>query len=157
LSDRIAYLNHDIDDAVRANIISQDQIPQKYLKNIGSTHGKRINTMIVDVIENSKNLNEIKMSDQISECTSELRDFLFENVYYNKIAKSEDEKTTFIIEKIFEYYTRHFDSLPEFYLKIYDENNFTKNEVIKDYIAGMTDRYAMKIFEDLYIPKPWKR
>lgn len=157
ISDRIAYLNHDIDDAVRANIISQDQIPHKYLRNIGSTHGKRINTMIVDVIENSKNLDEIKMSSEISECTSELRDFLFENVYYNKIAKSEDEKTTFIVEKIFEYYKKHFDALPEFYLKIYNENNFTKNEVIKDYIAGMTDRYAMKIFEDLYIPKPWKR
>jgi len=157
ISDRIAYINHDIDDAVRANIISQEQIPEKYLKHIGSTHGKRINTMIVDVIENSKSLVEIKMSDEISECTTQLRDFLFENVYYNKIAKSEDEKTTFIIEKIFEYYAKHFDSLPEFYLKIYEENNFTKNEVIKDYIAGMTDRYAMKIFEDLYMPKPWKR
>lgn len=157
ISDRIAYINHDIDDAIRANIISQEQIPEKYLKHIGSTHGKRINTMIVDVIENSKNLEKIKMSDEISECTKGLRDFLFENVYYNKIAKSEDEKTTFIIEKIFEYYAKHFDALPEFYLKIYEENKFTKNEVIKDYIAGMTDRYAMKIFEDLYIPKPWKR
>jgi len=157
ISDRIAYINHDIDDAERANIISKDQIPKKYLNIVGHTHGKRINTMIVDVIENSKNLDKIKMSDEISECTSELRDFLFENVYYNKIAKSEDEKTTFIIEKIFEYYIKYFDALPEFYLKIYNENCFSKNEIIKDYIAGMTDRYAMKVFEDLYIPKPWKQ
>nr|WP_312576320.1 deoxyguanosinetriphosphate triphosphohydrolase [Sedimentibacter sp.] len=157
ISDRIAYINHDIDDAQRANIITKNQIPEKYLDLVGHTHGTRINTMIVDVIENSKNLDKIKMSEEISECTAELRDFLFKNVYFNKIAKSEDEKTTFIIEKIFEYYVKHFDLLPEFYLKIYDENSFTKNEIIKDYIAGMTDRYAMKIFEDIYIPKPWKR
>jgi len=156
ISDRVAYINHDIDDAERANIISIDQIPEKYLKLIGYTHGKRINTMIVDIIENSMNLNEIRMSDEIAECTSNLRDFLFKNVYFNKIAKSEDEKATFIIEKIFEYYCKHFDLLPEFYLKTYDENNFTKHEIIKDYIAGMTDRYAMKVFEDLYIPKPWR-
>lgn len=156
ISDRIAYINHDIDDAERANIIRQDQIPDKYLKIIGYTHGKRINTMIVDIIENSKNLDAIKMSEEISECTLKLREFLFDNVYFNKIAKSEDEKTAFIIEKIFEYYLKHFNSLPEFYLKIYDHNNFSREEIIKDYIAGMTDRYAMKIFEDLYIPKPWR-
>lgn len=156
ISDRIAYINHDIDDAERANIIRLNQIPEKYLHLIGNTHGKRINTMIVDIIENSKNLDEIKMSEEISDCTLKLREFLFENVYYNKIAKSEDEKTTFIIEKIFEYYVKHFDLLPDFYLKIYNDNNFTKEEIIKDYIAGMTDRYAMKVFEDLYIPKPWR-
>jgi dGTPase len=157
ISDRIAYINHDIDDAERANIIKKSQIPDKYLKLIGYTHGNRINSMIVDVIENSKNLDKITMSKEISECTTELRDFLFENVYFDKVAKSEDEKTTFIIERIFEYYTKHFDYLPEFYLKLYKENNFSRNEIIKDYIAGMTDRYAMKIFEDLYMPKPWKR
>jgi len=156
ISDRIAYINHDIDDAQRANLIGINQIPEKYLKLVGHTHGKRINTMIVDVIENSKNLDKISMSDEIDECTTGLRDFLFENVYFDKVAKSEDEKTTFIIEKIFEYYTKRFDLLPEFYLKIYEDNDFTKNEIIKDYIAGMTDRYAMKVFEDLYMPKPWK-
>lgn len=156
ISDRIAYINHDIDDAERANIITENQIPEEYLKLVGYTHGNRINTMIVDIIENSKRLDKIQMSREISECTTQLRDFLFENVYFNKVAKSEDEKTTFIIEKIFEYYLKNFELLPEFYLKIYDENSFTKNEIIKDYIAGMTDRYAMKVFEELYIPKPWK-
>lgn len=156
ISDRIAYINHDIDDAERANIITENQIPEEYLKLVGYTHGNRINTMIVDIIENSKKLDKIQMSREISECTTQLRDFLFENVYFNKVAKSEDEKTTFIIEKIFEYYLKNFELLPEFYLKIYDENSFTKNEIIKDYIAGMTDRYAMKVFEELYIPKPWK-
>ncbi|WP_326908983.1 deoxyguanosinetriphosphate triphosphohydrolase [Sedimentibacter sp. MB31-C6] len=157
ISDRIAYINHDIDDAIRANIINQKQIPDKFLNLLGNTHGERINTMIINIIENSKNESDIKMSEEIAKATSELRDFLFENVYYNKIAKSEEDKTTFIVEKIFEYYINHFDALPDYYLKIYNENNFTKNEVIKDYIAGMTDNYAMNIFEKLYIPKPWQQ
>ncbi len=153
ISDRIAYINHDIDDAARANIISK--IPDKFLKRLGSSHGQRINTMIMDIIQNSENKNKIIMSDEIAELTKELRDFLFENVYYNSIAKSEEDKTMFIVEKIYEYYTKNFDSLPEFYINIYNNNNFSKGEIIKDYIAGMTDRYAMKAFEELYIPKPW--
>lgn len=157
ISDRIAYINHDIDDAVRAGIIKTGQIPEKFLQHLGYTHGKRINKMIVDVIENSQDKDKIIMSDEIDHYTSRLRDFLFENVYYNKIAKSEEDKTTFIVEKIFEYYNKNFDSLPEFYLKIYDDYNFSKSEVIKDYIAGMTDRFAMKVFEELYIPKPWRQ
>jgi len=153
ISDKIAYINHDIDDAVRGNIINE--IPGKFLEGIGSSHGKRINNMIMDVIRNSENKNEIIMSDEIAELTAELRDFLFENVYYNKVAKSEEDKTMFIVEKIYEFYTKNFESLPDFYLKVYDNNSFGREEIIKDYIAGMTDRYAMKIFQELYIPKPW--
>lgn len=153
ISDRIAYINHDIDDAIRANIISE--IPDKFLKKLGSSHGQRINNMIMDIIYNSENKNKIVMSSEIEEMTKELRDFLFENVYYNKIAKSEEDKTMFIVEKIYEYYTKNFYSLPELYLEVYNNNNFSKGEIIKDYIAGMTDRYAIKVFEELYIPKPW--
>lgn len=157
ISDRIAYINHDIDDAARAGIIKPSQIPEEFLEHLGHTHGQRINTMIVDVINNSIDKDKISMSSGTDHYTAGLREFLFENVYYNKIAKSEEDKTTFIVEKIFEYYTKHFESLPEFYLKIYKENNFGKSEIIKDYIAGMTDRYAMKIFEELYMPKPWRQ
>ncbi len=157
ISDRIAYINHDIDDAVRAGIIKPGQIPERFLKHLGYTHGQRINKMIVDVINNSIDKDKIKMSDEINHYTSGLRNFLFENVYYNKIAKSEEEKTKFIVEKIYEYYTKNFESLPEFYLNIYNEYNINKSEIIKDYIAGMTDRYAMKAFEELYIPKPWRQ
>ena len=156
-SDRIAYINHDIDDALRANIIKPGQMPDVFFKTLGYTHGQRINTMITDVIKSSMDTNKIIMSEEIDHYTTKLRDFLFENVYYNKTAKSEEEKTTFIVEKIFEYYFKNFDALPDFYLQIYNENNLNKNEIIKDYIAGMTDRYAMKVFEDLYIPKPWRQ
>jgi dGTPase len=153
ISDRIAYINHDIDDAVRGHIITK--IPDKFIKKLGAGHGDRINTMITDIIQNSEGRNKITMSDEIADLTNELRDFLFENVYYNRIAKSEEEKSMFIIEKIYEYYTKNFDHLPEFYLNIYHNNNFSRGEIIKDYIAGMTDRYAMKVFNELYIPKPW--
>ena len=153
ISDRIAYINHDIDDAVRANIITK--IPDKFIIKLGSSHGRRINTMIMDIIHNSADKNNIVMSDEVAELTKELRDFLFENVYYKKIEKSEDDKIMFIVEKIYEYYTKNFDALPEFYLNIYNNNSFSREEIIKDYIAGMTDRYAMKVFDDLYIPKPW--
>lgn len=156
ISDRIAYINHDIDDAMRANIIQPGQMPDKFFKVLGYSNGERINTMITDVITNSMDKDTISMSEEISFYTKELRDFLFENVYYNKTAKSEEEKTKFIVEKIFEYYTKNFDLLPDFYLQIYNESRLEKNVIIKDYIAGMTDRYAMKVFEDLYIPKPWR-
>ena len=157
ISDRIAYINHDIDDALRAGIIESEQIPERFLVNLGYTHGQRINKMIIDVINNSMDKGKISMSDEINYYTNALRDFLFENVYYNKVAKSEEQKASFIIEKIFEYYKNNFDSLPEFYLKIYENNNFSKSEIIKDYIAGMTDPYAMKTFEEVYIPKPWRQ
>ena len=157
ISDRIAYINHDIDDALRAGIIESGQIPGKFLVNLGYTHGQRINKMIIDVINNSMDKDVISMSDETNYYTNGLRDFLFENVYYNKVAKSEEEKANFIIEKIFEYYKNNFESLPEFYLKIYENNNFSKSEIIKDYIAGMTDPYAMKTFEEVYIPKPWRQ
>ncbi len=157
ISDRIAYINHDIDDALRANIIKPDQLPETFLKTLGYTHGQRINTMIIDVINNSTDKQNITMSEEIAHYTKELRNFLFENVYYNKTAKSEEDKTNFIVEKIFEYYSKNFDALPDFYLQIYNENNMEKIEIIKDYIAGMTDRYAMKLFETLYIPKPWRQ
>lgn len=155
-SDRIAYINHDIDDALRANIIKRDEIPTDYLNVLGNSHGERINTMILDIIETSKDSNEIKMSDQILQATTSLRNFLFDNVYYNKIAKSEEDKATFIIEKIFEYYYKNFEALPEFYIQIYENTSSSKEEVIKDYIAGMTDTYVMGVFEELYIPKPWR-
>lgn len=157
ISDRIAYINHDIDDALRGGIIKSGQIPEEFLKNLGYTHGQRINKMITDVISNSMDKDKISMSDEVYHYTAALRDFLFENVYYSKVAKSEEEKATFIIGKIFEYYKNNFESLPEFYLKIYENSNFSKSEIIKDYIAGMTDPYAMKTFEELYIPKPWRQ
>lgn len=156
ISDRIAYINHDIDDAIRANIICEEDIPKDHTNILGNSHGQRINNMILDVIKNSQGKNLIQMSKQVENATKKLRNFLFDNVYHSKVAKSEENKAIFIIEKIFEHYLKNFDYLPQFYLNIYNNNNFSKKEIIKDYIAGMTDRYTINKFEEIYIPKPWK-
>ncbi len=103
-ADRIAYINHDIDDAIRAGVIKDNDLPKEAIRVLGETHGHRINTMIIDVIKNSLDKDFIGMSEEIGQATSILRDFMFENVYYNKEAKSEDEKTEYIIEQLFLYY-----------------------------------------------------
>ncbi|QSX06831.1 deoxyguanosinetriphosphate triphosphohydrolase [Sedimentibacter sp. zth1] len=156
-SDRIAYINHDIDDAVRANIITIDQIPNEYKRNLGYSHSERINTMINDIIKNSENLNEIKMSDKTLEATLKLRQFLFENIYYNKTAKSEEHKSDFVISNLFDFYMNNMNKMPKFYLDLYDKMNFNKEEIVKDYISGMTDRYALKLFRELFVPNPWDK
>ncbi len=157
ISDRIAYINHDIDDAIRANIIKLEQIPTNFLNLIGFTHGERINTMIVNIIENSKDMKSIRMSDDLLKTTLELREFLFENIYFNKVAKSEEHKAEFLVENLYKYYKSNFDKIPDFYLKLYDKFSFTEDELVKDYISGMTDRYAIKLFKEIFVPLPWDK
>lgn len=157
VSDRIAYINHDIDDAIRANIIKLEQIPKKYLDVIGFTHGQRINTMIVNIIDNSKDMKSIRMSDDMLEATLELRDFLFDNIYFNKVAKSEEHKADFLVENLYKHYMNNFDKIPDFYLDLYKRFAFTEEEIVKDYISGMTDRYAIKLFKEIFVPLPWDK
>lgn len=157
LSDRIAYINHDIDDAIRAGIISMDDIPSDLLKVLGYTHSERINTMIMDVIKNSTNKPDICMSNDVSEATLKLRSFLFENIYLNSIAKAEDEKAKFILIKLYDYYMSNLKSMPKYYYDLYVDYKMSKEEIIKDYISGMTDRYAIKLFKQIYLPNPWNK
>lgn len=157
VSDRIAYINHDIDDAIRANIIKLEQIPKKYLDVIGFTHGQRINTMIVNIIDNSKDMKSIRMSDDMLEATLKLRDFLFDNIYFNKVAKSEEHKAEFLVENLYKYYMSNFDKMPDFYLDLYKKFSFTEEEIVKDYISGMTDRFAIKLFKEIFVPLPWDK
>lgn len=157
MSDRIAYINHDIDDAIRANIISIDQIPNKFLEILGFSHGNRINTMISDIIKNSINNGDVGMSDEISDVTHNLRDFLFENIYFNKTAKSEDQKADFVIKNLYDYYIKNLEKMPKFYIELLNEYKCSKEEIVKDYISGMTDRYAIKLFRDIFEPNPWDK
>ncbi|MEW8972653.1 MAG: deoxyguanosinetriphosphate triphosphohydrolase [Tissierellaceae bacterium] len=156
VADRIAYINHDIDDAIRAGIIEIGDLPRDCLRTIGKTHGKRINTMIIDVIKNSQDKKVISMSDEIGESTDKLRQFMFENVYFNKKAKSEDDKTEYIITELYNYYLKNMDKLPLEYQKEYTGYKSSIEDRICDYIAGMTDRYAVNVFSNLFIPKPWE-
>lgn len=156
-SDRIAYINHDIDDAIRAKIISPKDLPKEAVKVLGYTHGVRINTMIVDIIENSYNKDKIMMSKEIKDNTLLLRKFMFDRVYLNPKAKSEEEKSEYILTQLYKYYLKNYDKLPKEYLKSYDNVYSTKEDKICDYIAGMTDRYAINMFNNLFVPKPWEK
>ncbi|HSH35350.1 deoxyguanosinetriphosphate triphosphohydrolase [Schnuerera sp.] len=156
IADRIAYINHDIDDAIRANIIKMEELPKDCLNILGKYHGERINSMIVDVIKNSIGKDRIGMSEEIDYYTEKLRDFMFERVYLNKAAKGEEDKAKYIIEQLYQYYIKNFKKLPLEHIKLYKKNEL-KEDIICDYIAGMTDRYAINLFKELFVPKSWRK
>lgn len=158
-ADRIAYINHDIDDSIRAGILQEEDIPKNLLDGFGNSSSSRINTMVLDIIENSYDKNEIKMSDFKYRKLMNLREFMFENVYYNPKVKGDEDKAMGIIEKLYKYYKKNFYKLPKDHLNIYKSNknlkNSTKDDIITDYIAGMTDTYVIEIYKNLFIPKQW--
>ncbi len=154
LSDRIAYINHDIDDAIRAKVLDIDSLPSDCTDVLGYTHGDRINTMIRDVIGVSFNKDTIMMSNQVCYCTKKLRGFMFEKVYLNKEAKKEEDKAQNIISQLYNYFCKNPNKLPqEIYNAIVDPNEAQEN--VKDYIAGMSDRYAINKYLELFVPKFW--
>lgn len=153
LADRIAYINHDIDDALRGGIIRADQIPKECRNLLGETHGERINTLICDIITQSNGKTEILMSKDIQDAMMSLRNFMFQNVYTSKIAKGEEEKAKKIINMLFEVFMKEPERLPE------DERQNMETmgaeQAVIDYIAGMTDNYAVYQFKEIFIPKAW--
>lgn len=154
LSDRIAYLNHDIDDAVRAGIMSEDEIPLDIVLVLGRSKSERINNMVVDIVKESANKSQIGYSDDFKEAEGKLRKFLFENLYTGGLAKVEEEKASPLLELIFEAHRKKPELLPSFYIKLLEK--YSIDRVICDYIAGMTDGYAIAKFNELYVPKIWK-
>ncbi|WP_353096066.1 deoxyguanosinetriphosphate triphosphohydrolase [Tissierella praeacuta] len=156
-ADRIAYINHDIDDAIRAGVIKKEDLPKECIEILGKTHGERINTMILDIIENSMEKNTIIMSEEVEEATNTLREYMFENVYLNKNAKSEESKAEYVLEQLYRYYLKNIKALPEEHLKIYKNMDSEIEDIICDYIAGTTDRYVVNLFNNIFIPKPWQK
>lgn len=157
-SDRIAYINHDIDDAIRAGIINESDLPQDAVSVLGHSHGERINTMVFDLVNNSYNKNFVEMSEAVFKATMSLREFMFDKVYYNNIVKRDATKAEYIISEIYNYYKRDLNRLPETHLQIYSNSNYepeSDDEIVSDYIAGMTDKYVLYIFNELFIPKSW--
>ncbi len=152
-ADRIAYINHDIDDAIRAGILKNEQLPASCVKKIGATHGERINSMILDVLRESFDKPEIRMSKEMYEQFDLLRDFMFENVYLNHEAKREEGKAKKLIKALYEYYLQRVDTLPEEFTKYIEEDGAER--VAADYIACMTDRYAVQDYKNIYVPKDW--
>jgi len=151
-ADRIAYICHDIDDAVRAGLISEESIPAEITNAIGNRNSLRINTITCDVIANSRD-GAISMSPGIYFVTESLHDFLYENVYKNPVAKSEETKVLGILEGIFNYYVRHPQKLPEDYLAVAETDGLRR--AVCDYISGMTDKYAIDCYSDIFIPSAW--
>lgn len=156
LSDKIAYINHDIDDAIRGGILRAKDIPACYTSVLGSTTRDRLNTMVHNVIINSMEEPQICMSGEVEEAMSGLRAFLFEHVYENPRAKGEEEKAINMITELYEYYRDHLELLPEEFLRMIREKGEKEERVICDYIAGMTDTYAVKKFQEYFVPESWK-
>ncbi|MBE6988004.1 MAG: deoxyguanosinetriphosphate triphosphohydrolase [Ruminococcaceae bacterium] len=154
-ADRIAYINHDIDDAIRAGILSNESIPKHLSDILGDRHNKRIDTLVGSIIQYSLGKPIIGMDEHIESAMMELREFLFENVYRNPLAKGEEGKGVGIIQALFHYFVKNKDRLPEDYIKQLE--NDTLHNVVADYIAGMTDRYAVARYEELFVPKGWSK
>ena len=152
-ADRIAYINHDIDDACRAGILKEEDIPADLRETLGRSHGARINDMVTSVIRTSTDRAEIKMADEMWDATVALRRFLFENVYTNPIAKAEDGKAKNLLAKLFEHFVKHPEQMPERYRRSLDDEGVER--CVCDFISGMTDRYAIETYERLFVPKMW--
>ncbi len=150
-ADRIAYINHDIDDAIRAGVISGDSIPREIVKNLGNSKSERINTLVTSIVDNSG--VDIVMDANTEIYYNLLHEFLFDAVYRNPVAKSEETKVFGIIEGLFNYFIKNPDKLGKEYAKIIETEG--EKRAIADYIAGMTDHYAITVYSDIYIPKAW--
>ena len=155
-SDKIAYINHDIDDAIRGRIITEYDIPGRYTEVLGNSVKERLNIMVHDIIMNSLDRPEIVMSQDVLDTMVSLRQWMFENVYKNPAAKAEEGKAQQLIVRLYEYYMEHVDRLPEEYFIMIEKNHETRERVVCDYIAGMSDRFAIDLFEELFVPKAWK-
>lgn len=155
LSDKIAYVNHDVDDAIRGGILSELDIPPKFRKILGATTKERLNTITHDVIINSMDQPCVQMSEEVAEAMQGLRNFMFENVYRNPLAKREEGKAVEMVKNLYLYYMEHGELIPEEFRRLMVKNGDSKEQVICDYIAGMTDTYAVKTFQEIFVPKSW--
>ncbi len=154
LSDKIAYVNHDIDDAIRAGIMKEEEIPNVLREVLGGSTRERLNTLIHDIIITSQDQNEIHMSDAVQEAMDELRQFMFDHVYTNPVAKGEENKAKELLERLFMYYMEHVEELGHTQQAMLEEGE-PLDRVVCDYIAGMTDQYAVAKFNEIFVPKQW--
>lgn len=151
IADRIAYLNHDIDDSIRAGILSESDLPKDCTDVLGMTRGDRIETMVEDIVANSEGKNLIQRGEIVAKYSDKLREFMFEAVYHNPDAKYEEEKAKTILKMLYYYYKDHYDLMVDEYKQLPTD----KLNQITYYIAGMTDRYALEKFKGIYLPSSW--
>ena len=157
ISDRIAYINHDIDDAIRSGVLTFEQLPEREVSILGSTHADRINNLIVDLCKNSEGKDTISLSPEFAGSLDRLREFMFENVYSSKKVRgvSDLDKVERIISSLYSYYMEHPDEIPGIYKQIEKEEGTAV--AVKDLISGMTDRYALNLYDKLFVPQGWRQ
>ncbi len=153
--DKIAYINHDIDDAERAEILTEEDIPEEFRRLLGYSTRQRLNTLISNVVWSSRDKNDIVMEPEIEDAMKRLREFMFENVYHNPVAKSEEGKVERMISMLYEYYEKHIEEMPEEYISLIRDRGEKEQRVVCDYISGMTDQYSIEKFRQLYVPTGW--
>lgn len=155
-SDKIAYIHHDMDDAQRAGIITEDDIPITLRMLLGYTTRERLNTFVHDIIENSMDSDTIRMSAEIEDAMMDLRTMMFRNVYENPAAKKEERKAIKMLSELYEYYIEHPEAMSTEYRELIQHKGEKKEQVVCDYLSGMTDQYSMEKFCEIYIPKAWE-
>lgn len=151
-ADRIAYINHDIEDAISAKVLRQEQIPAKAIQCLGETKSQRINTLIISLIEHTKS-DELRMADDVYEQYNDLRAFMYSTVYLDPQAKAEEQKVEKIITDMYQAFIAHPEKMPGFYLDIVEQEGIDR--AVTDYISGMSDDYAILLYEQMFVPKKW--
>jgi dGTPase len=150
-ADRIAYINHDVDDAVRAGVLDEAELPAEAVEVLGRSHAERINTLVTDLVERSAGGPEIRLSDDVFRALDVMREFLFERVYLRDEARSEQDKAISLVRSLFAHYLDHPEQVPQEYHRAPGDLPTR----VADYIAGMTDRYALRTYEQLFLPQGW--
>ncbi|SHN52842.1 dGTPase [Butyrivibrio hungatei DSM 14810] len=154
LSDKIAYMHHDMDDAVRGGIITEEEVPDDISRVLGHTSGEWLDTFIHDIVANSLDQDDIKMSPEVNDAFFKLRTFMFDRVYTNPIAKGQEGKVEEMIKILYQYYLEHIEKLPDYLQNMLEEGE-TRERIVCDYVSSMTDRYSIAVFEEVYIPHTW--
>ena len=152
-ADQIAYVNHDIDDAIRAGILRNEDIPKSISKLLGATHSRRIDTLVCDLILTSREAGEIQLSPAVAQALKDLRSFMFERVYRNPVAKGQESKAKAMLQRLYEYYYNNPDALPEDFQPQLSVDGMERT--VCDYIAGMTDNYAVDKYTEIFVPSGW--
>lgn len=153
-ADRIAYVNHDIDDAIRAGVLRESDLPASTHEVLGPDHSSRIQTLVLDMVETSAARDDIALSEGVWDAMSELRRFLFARVYMAPVVMAEVRKAMHLIGDLFDYYVEHIDEVPQEYRAISDGDDL---RAVTDYVAGMTDRFAKSLYQDLFVPQSLHR
>lgn len=155
LADKIAYIHHDMDDALRAGILKEEQVPNEIRKMLGGTRQERLDFLVKDIINCSQGKPDILMTPEVYEAMVSLRQFMFDNLYFNPICKSEEGKVQGMIVKLFDYFLEHTDEMPGEYIYLIKEKGENKKRVVCDFISGMTDQYSVDTFNRLFVPRYW--